>query len=65
LMYKVLLVDDEWIIRTGISKIIDWERHGFCFIGAAENAVAAYDQFKTYFYTMLGVLVLKTYQFRF
>jgi len=42
-MYKVLLVDDERIIREGISKIIDWEGHGFCFIGAAENAIEAYD----------------------
>lgn len=42
-MYKVLLVDDERIIREGISKIIDWEGHGFCFMGAAENAIEAYD----------------------
>lgn len=40
-MYKVLLVDDERIIREGIAVIIDWERYGFLLIGTAQNGVEA------------------------
>lgn len=43
-MYKVLIVDDERIIREGISRLIDWERHGFALIGIAKNALEALDQ---------------------
>ncbi len=42
-MYKVLLVDDERIIREGIAKIIDWEGSGFSLIGAAQNGVEAFE----------------------
>ena len=42
-MYKVLLVDDERIIREGIAKIIDWESCGFSLIGAARNGVEAFE----------------------
>jgi two-component system response regulator YesN len=42
-MYKVLLVDDEWIIREGIGSIIDWEENGFLLIGAAQNGIEAYE----------------------
>lgn len=40
-MYKVLLVDDERIIREGIATIIQWERYGFSLIGTAQNGVEA------------------------
>lgn len=42
-MYKVLVVDDEEIIRLGLSSIIDWEANGFSFLGTAENGVEAYE----------------------
>jgi YesN/AraC family two-component response regulator len=42
-VYKVLLVDDERIIREGIAKVIDWESYGFSLIGAAWNGVEALD----------------------
>ena len=45
-MYKVILVDDERIIREGIAQIITWEEHGFEFVGAAANAFEALDIIK-------------------
>jgi YesN/AraC family two-component response regulator len=42
-MFKVLLVDDERIIREGISNIIEWDKHGLQLIGAAKNAFEAYE----------------------
>lgn len=40
-MYKVLLVDDEALIREAISENIKWEEHGFSFLGACENGQEA------------------------
>ncbi|NRF92439.1 response regulator [Paenibacillus frigoriresistens] len=40
-MIKVLIVDDEKIIRIGLKMMIPWEQHGFELIGAAEDGVAA------------------------
>ena len=36
-MYKVLLVDDESLIREAISENIQWSEMGFHFMGACEN----------------------------
>ena len=36
-MYKVLLVDDEALIREAISENIQWSEMGFHFMGACEN----------------------------
>ncbi|WP_010276081.1 response regulator [Paenibacillus senegalensis] len=38
---KVLLVDDELLIRLGIKSIIDWERHGFAYLGDAPDGEQA------------------------
>ena len=43
-MYKILLVDDEEIIRNGISSFIAWENYGFTLIGTADNGMEAYDK---------------------
>lgn len=40
-MYKVLLVDDEALIREAISENILWEEMGFSFMGACENGKQA------------------------
>lgn len=40
-MYKVLLVDDEALIREAISENIQWEELGFSFMGACENGKQA------------------------
>ena len=36
-MYKVLLVDDEAIIREGLKTIISWENYGFEVCAAAAD----------------------------
>ncbi len=40
-MYKVLIVDDEIMIRRGLSKIIPWEQIGFELVDALGDAAAA------------------------
>lgn len=40
-MYKVIIVDDERIIRESISKIILWEQYGFELVGVAANGIEA------------------------
>lgn len=40
-MYKVIIVDDETLVRVGIKMGIDWESNGFVFAGEASNATAA------------------------
>ncbi len=42
-MYKVLIVDDEIMIRRGLSKIIQWKNIGFELAGAVGNAREALD----------------------
>ncbi|BFH59779.1 response regulator transcription factor [Paenibacillus azoreducens] len=38
---KVLIVDDEVIIRTGLSTVIDWEQNGFTILEPASSAEEA------------------------
>ena len=40
-MYKVLIADDEKIIRMGLTGIIDWNAEGFEIIGQASNGSEA------------------------
>ena len=40
-MYRVLIVDDEIMIRRGLSKIIKWEQIGFELAGAVGDAQEA------------------------
>ena len=40
-MYKTLFVDDERLIREGISNLIDWERITGQELTLAENAKVA------------------------
>lgn len=40
-MYKVLIVDDEPLIREGLRTIIDWEENGFTVAGVASDGVDA------------------------
>lgn len=36
-MCKVLIVDDEILVRQGIKYVLDWEREGFQIVGEAAN----------------------------
>jgi two-component system, response regulator YesN len=38
---KILIVDDELLIRQGIKHYIDWEREGFLIVGEASNGQEA------------------------
>ncbi|MCS7464791.1 response regulator [Paenibacillus doosanensis] len=38
---KVMLVDDEILVRLGIKSLIDWERHGFSYVGDAPDGKKA------------------------
>lgn len=38
---KVMLVDDELLVRLGIKSLIDWEKHNFEFIGDASDGEKA------------------------
>lgn len=40
-MIKVVIVDDEMLIRVGIKSCIDWEEHGFEIAGQAGNGLKA------------------------
>lgn len=40
---KILIVDDEFIMRQGIKHMIDWEQEGFQVIGEASNCQEAFD----------------------
>ena len=42
-MYKLLLVDDEQIIREGIERMIDWNRLNITLTASCPNAIAALD----------------------
>ncbi|PXV91026.1 two-component system response regulator YesN [Lachnotalea glycerini] len=43
-MYKVLLVDDEALIREAISENVRWKEHGFELMGACENGKDAIEK---------------------
>ena len=45
-MIKVFLVEDEFVIREGIKKNIDWEGHGYQFVGEASDGEIAYPLIK-------------------
>lgn len=40
---KVMLVDDEAIIMTGLQKLIDWEAEGYEIVHTASNGIEAID----------------------
>ncbi|MEK4436392.1 MULTISPECIES: response regulator [Paenibacillus] len=40
-MYKVLLVDDEWMILDGIASVMSWNRLGTELIGTAQDGLEA------------------------
>ncbi|MCM3784608.1 response regulator transcription factor [Neobacillus mesonae] len=40
---KVLIVDDEMLVRQGIKHLMDWEQAGFRIVGEASNGLEALD----------------------
>ncbi|WP_243662882.1 response regulator [Hydrogenispora ethanolica] len=47
-MLKVLIVDDDEVIRLGIAKNIRWEEHGFQVAATAENGLEGLELAKTH-----------------
>ena len=45
-MYKVLIVDDEVLVRIGLKNTIDWESIGFTVVGEASNGEQGFAQFE-------------------
>lgn len=41
---KILIADDEPLVRAGIKSVIPWQQHGFEVIGEAENGLEAYNK---------------------
>lgn len=40
---KILIVDDEYLLRQGIRHLVDWKREGFEIVGDASNGKEALD----------------------
>lgn len=47
-MIKVLLADDDFLVRTFLSRITDWEKHGYKLVGAAQDGEEALEMTKEY-----------------
>ena len=45
-VYKVLIADDELLVRIGLKTSIDWESNGFIVVGEARNGKEAIDLFE-------------------
>ena len=45
MMYKVLIVDDEPMIREGLRTIVDWESEGFEIVDTASNGKEGLEKF--------------------
>lgn len=47
-MYKVLIVDDEILVRVGLKSTIDWNSIGFEIVAEASNGEQALEMFERY-----------------
>lgn len=47
-MIKVLLVDDDFLVRTFLSRITDWEKHGYTLVGTAQDGEEALHMVQEY-----------------
>ena len=47
-MLKVLIVDDEMLVRVGIKSTIEWEKHGCTVVAEAANGEEALQKIETY-----------------
>ena len=44
-MKRILIVDDEYLVRLGLKTIIDWSEHGYVIAGEASNGREALELF--------------------
>ncbi|MCI1773654.1 MAG: response regulator transcription factor [Paenibacillus lautus] len=40
-VFKILIVDDEMLVRQGIKHLLDWEQEGYRIVGEASNGLEA------------------------
>lgn len=45
-MLSILIADDDYLVRKGIQKTIDWQVHGFIFVGEAGSCSEAFRIFQ-------------------
>ncbi|MGT2799420.1 response regulator transcription factor [Streptococcus marmotae] len=45
-MYKLMIVEDEYLVRKGISSLLDFEKLGMEVLAEAENGVEAWELFQ-------------------
>lgn len=45
-MYKVLIIDDEVLVRVGLKTTIDWQKIGFTVVADASDGEQGYAQYK-------------------
>lgn len=45
-MFKVILIDDEVLVRVGLKSLINWEKHGYQIIAEASNGQDALTKIK-------------------
>ena len=45
-MYKIVIVDDEVLVRAGFKTSVDWQKHGYKIVGEASNGVEALEKIK-------------------
>lgn len=45
-MLKILIVDDEAVVRIGLKSMIDWHAHGFALVGEAGDGRRALELFR-------------------
>lgn len=44
-MYKIMIVDDEMLVRIGVKALINWKELGFEIVGEASNGQSAYEKY--------------------
>jgi len=47
-LIKILIVDDELLVRIGLKSTLDWHTHGFTLVGEARNAKEAEELFQKF-----------------
>lgn len=47
-MKKILIADDEFLVRLGLKTTINWQEHGFIIVGEAKNGKEALELFEKY-----------------
>lgn len=47
-MKKILIADDEFLVRLGLKTTINWQEHGFIIVGEAKNGKEALELFEEF-----------------